>query len=108
MSVDVGVWREWIPPQPKVERQFLIDAQVVLNEQTKVLEARVLIFADALREAGELTEEVVGERVAGEGRAVFPSELAVGAEVVHDVALAVAVIAAERQLMTPHGPTRRI
>src|SRR5262249_36613225 len=108
VSIHVSVRRERIPAQPHVERQSRIDAQIVLSEQSQVMEARVLVFADALCEGGELSEEEIGQRVSGETRAIGPSELAVGAEVVHDVALTATVITTERNVMAFEGQARRI
>ncbi len=60
---------------------------------------RVLVFADALLEALELADQEVGQRVARERRRAVERVAAVRAEVVDDVARAVAVVDAERDLV---------
>ena len=65
------------------------------------MEPGVLVFAHALLERLELAEQEVAQRVAGERRGVVERVPAIGAEVVDDVALAVAVVDAAGDLVGP-------
>src|SRR5262245_20297437 len=108
VAVHIRIREIWIQAQSEVERKFLIDAQVALNKQVRIVGARAFVFSYPLHEGAALAEEEISQRIVGKGPAACPSELAVGAEVVHDVALAIAVITTEREFVPPKRQPRSI
>ena len=72
----------------------------VLREQAEAVEARLAVLADSLTQRVETADKEVRQRVAGERRLSVEVPLAVGGEVVNDIADSVAVLAAKSELMT--------
>src|SRR6185436_4430104 len=57
-----------LEPGAKVQRQPVVDAEVVLHEQRSIVRQIVLVLAGALVEAADLAEQEIGKRIAGAGR----------------------------------------
>ena len=104
----VGEREERLPACADIQRQPAIHLKRVLHEEAQAMEARIFIFADALRQRVELTDQEVGKTVTRKWRGAIKVPCAVGAEVIDDVVAAPAVFAAEGQAMFAHGPAQRI
>src|SRR5262245_47697796 len=50
MPIHVRIRKVRVPAHSDVEREFSIDPQIVLDEETQIMKTSVLVLADALRE----------------------------------------------------------